>query len=283
LLASWTQQVYQLFAFLLVTNNSLTSLLHCYGKNHAQQQTFYQVIHKHSFRHDICCALCCELDTLNELLPLDVVTYSTKTCPYLRSLSVRWLNALWYQSHWLPGSSAHCVKTEEGSLVVWSVRETCFGTMRSFDGSAADCRMSHSGTFSEPTARLNFFHQTGHGDHCHTKSPRNRMSSAMGDRRGGGKTDIFPHWKLELRTKISRKPEANSDHLISFLLWQFIWRYGTHTAQEPSALSWCHAVAVVSLQFTRVLYFAWPNIQGILLSLLRKNDMLANLQTFTSS
>jgi len=34
-------------------------------------------------------SLSCDLDALNELLPLDVVTYSTKTCPYLRSLSVR--------------------------------------------------------------------------------------------------------------------------------------------------------------------------------------------------
>jgi len=71
-----------LFAFLSLAINSLTSLLYGYGKNHAQQQTFYEVLDKHSFRHDICCALSCDLDTLNELLPLDVVTYSTKTCFY---------------------------------------------------------------------------------------------------------------------------------------------------------------------------------------------------------
>jgi len=51
---------------------------------------------------------------------------------------------------------------------------------------------------------------------------------------------------------------AHFRQLIKFLQCLCVFRYDTHTARQPGSLFWCHAV--VSLLFTRVHSFAWPNL-----------------------
>jgi len=69
--------------------------------------------------------------------------------------------------------------------------------------------------------------------------------------------------------------------------WQFIWRYDTHTAQEPGSLFWFHAV--MSLQHSCPLFFLLIHVvkltSGLFYdwSLLRNNNMVTNLRRFTSN
>jgi len=75
----------------------------------------------------------------------------------------------------------------------------------------------------------------------------------MGVRSGRQDGHLPNPWKFGPRTKNFQKSgseELNSDYLISFLHWQFIFRYDTHTALKPGSLFWFHAV--MSFHFTHV-------------------------------
>ena len=69
--------------------------------------------------------------------------------------------------------------------------------------------------------------------------------------------------------------------------YAIVYRYGTHTAQQPASLFWCDAMK--SFQFTCEHSFVCIHVAKLAsallccCSLLRNNDMATNLQRFTSS
>jgi len=99
----------------------------------------------------------------------------------------------------------------------------------------------------------------------------------------------FPPWDWNKAPRLSRKYEVSSSIPINWLDFCNVtvfsdFRYDTDIAQQPSSLFWCHAV--VSLQFTRVHSFAWPNLGAnsfCCWCLLRNNITAANFQRFASS
>jgi len=84
----------------------------------------------------------------------------------------------------------------------------------------------------------------------------------------GGKTGISPPLEIETKNKNfqeSWNQQLNSDQLIKFLQWQFMYQNDTHIARKPGSLFWYYAL--MSLQITPVRSYAcrgrWSNLRAV--------------------
>ena len=71
---------------------------------------------------------------------------------------------------------------------------------------------------------------------------------------GGQSGNLPPPGKWDYRNQKFLENLKSAAYSLNFCNGSFIFRYDTHTGQEPGSLLWCHAL--LSLQFTHVRYIA---------------------------